>query len=169
VRDGDGSLAPAAPDVSNPGVSFLPASTNGDYEGAPLAAHLLTLLGLLSIGPGLIHLFLPDGGAGVIAGLDLACNRAVVVGTFAWAGATQLAWGIALVVASLRYRSLVPLLLALVILERTLIALNLWVLKAPPTAHRPPEAYGVLVGIPLVAFALFLSLRRRAPLAAKPT
>jgi len=144
-------------------VPFLPASTNADYEGAPIAAHFLTLLGILSIVPGLIHLFLPDGGAGVIAGLDLSCNRAVVVGTFAWAGATQLAWGVALVVASLRYRSLVPLLLALVILERGLIALDLWVLKASPSGHRPPEAYGVLIGIPLVAAALFLSLRRRAP------
>jgi hypothetical protein len=30
--------------------------------------------------PGLIHVFLPDGGAGVIAGLDLSKNRATIIG-----------------------------------------------------------------------------------------
>jgi len=143
-------------------MAFLPASTNADYRGSPLAAHVLTLLGVLSIGPALIHLFLPDGGAGVIAGIDLSCNRAAVVGAFAWAGATQLVWGAALLYASLHQRALVPLLLALVIVERALIVLNLWVLHAPETGHRPPGAYGSLIALPLVVCALALSLRRRS-------
>lgn len=141
-------------------MAFLPASTNAAYDGAPLSAHVLAVLGLLSIVPGAIHLFLPDGGAGVIAGIDLSCNRSAVVGAFAWAGATQLVWGAALLYASLRQRALVPLLLALVIVERALIALNLWVLHAPETGHRPPGAYGALVALPLVACALALSMRR---------
>jgi hypothetical protein len=141
-------------------VSFLAPSTNASYEGSPLAAWLLAFVGVTTILPGLIHVFLPDGGAGVIAGMDLSGNGRNVVGVFAWAGATQIAWGIALLTASLRYRPLVPPLLALVLLERTLIALNLWVLKAPPGGHRPPEAYATLVAIPLLAAALALSVRR---------
>lgn len=143
-------------------MSFLPASSNAHYAGAPLAAHFLTLVGVLTIGPGLIHTFLPDGGAGVIAGMDLSVNGAAIVGVFAWAGATQIVWGIALLVASLRYRTLVPPLFALLLLERSLIALNLWVLKAPAgDHHRPPEAYATLVTLPLLLGALALSLRGR--------
>ena len=142
-------------------MSFLPPSTNAHYEGAPLAAHFLTLVGILTIVPGLIHSFLPDGGAGVIAGIDLSGNGATVIGVFAWAGATQIVWGTALLVASLRYRSLVPPLLVLVLLERSLIALNVWLLKAPANGHHPPEAYATLVSVPLLLGAIALSLRSR--------
>jgi hypothetical protein len=141
----------------------LPASTNASYGGAPLAAWFLTFVGVTTIGPGLIHSFLPDGGAGVIAGIDLSGNGAAVIGVFAWAGATQIVWGTTLFVASLRYRSLVPPLLVLVLLERSLIALNLWLLKAPASGHHPPEAYATLVSLPLLLAAIALSLRRRRP------
>ena len=143
-------------------MSLLPPSTNAHYAGSPLAAYFLSFVGITTIGPGLIHTFLPDGGAGVIAGLDLSGNGAAIVGVFAWAGATQIVWGIALLVASLRYRSLVPPLFALLLLERSLIALNIWVLKAPVgDHHRPPEAYATLVTLPLLLGALWLSLRAR--------
>ena len=146
-------------------MTFLPPSTNPQYYGAPLAARFLTLVGALTILPGTIHTFLPDGGAGVIAGMDLSGNGASVIGVFAWAGATQIVWGTALLIASLRYRSLVPPLLALVAVERSLIALNIWLLKAPASGHHPPEAYATLVSLPLILGALALSLRARA---AKP-
>ncbi len=142
-------------------MSFLPPSTNAHYAGAPLAAYFLTFVGITTIGPGLIHTFLPDGGAGVIAGMDLSGNGAAIVGVFAWAGATQIVWGLTLLVCSLRYRSLVPPLFALLLLERSLIALNLWVLKAPVGDHRPPEAYATLVTLPLLLGALWLALRSR--------
>ena len=137
---------------------ILPPSTNADYRGSPLAAHFLTLLGVLTVGPGLIHTFLPDGGAGVIAGLDLSQGGAVIVGVFAWAGATQIVWGSTMLFVSRRYRSLVPLLLSLAAIERSLIALSVWVLKPAGTDHHPPGAYGTLVAIPLVLGALALSL-----------
>jgi hypothetical protein len=140
-------------------VSFLPPSTNAHYAGAPLAAWLLTFVGITTIGPGLIHTFLPDGGAGVIAGLDLSSNGAVVIGVFAWAGATQIVWGTTLLVASLRYRSLVPPLL--VLFERSLIALNIWLLKPAASGHRPPEAYATLISVPILIGAIALSLRSR--------
>jgi len=141
---------------------MLPPSTNERYSGAPFAAYFLTLVGVLTVVPGLIHVCLPDGGAGVIAGLDLSRNGSAIIGAFAWAGATQIVWGVTLLVASLRYRSFVPSLLALVLVERSLIALNLWVLKVPSGAHHPPGAYGTLVALPLLVGALALSLRVRS-------
>ena len=142
-------------------MSFLPPSTNADYAGAPLAAWFLTFVGITTIGPGLIHSFLPDGGAGVIAGMDLSANGAAIIGVFAWAGATQIVWGITLLVASLRYRTLVPALFVLLLFERSLIAANLWLVKPPASGHHPPEAYATLVMLPLLLGALWLSMRGR--------
>lgn len=142
-------------------MSLLPPSTNAQYTGARLSAWFLTFVAVTTIGPGLIHSFLPDGGAGVIAGLDLSGPGAAIVGVFAWAGATQIVWGLALLTASLRYRSFVPPLLALLLLERSLMAFCQWVWKGGASDHRPPEAYATLLVLPLLATALALS--RRAP------
>lgn len=141
--------------------SLFPASTNGDYHGNPIAAIVLTLLAVLTIAPGCIHAFLPDGGAGVIAGLDLSQNGTTIIGVFAWVGATQIVWGALMLLVSLTYRSFVPLFLALILIERTIIALNQWIFKPGEAAHHPPEAYATLAAIPIVLLMLALSLRRR--------
>lgn len=140
-------------------MAFLPPSTNADYRGASSAAWFLALAAVLTIVPGLIHSFLPDGGAEVIAGLDLGDRRDLVVGVFAWEGATQLALGFAMLAVALRYRPLTPLFLALLILERGLMALQAWVLK--PGSHHPPEHYASPVTVVLASVFLALSLRRR--------
>lgn len=123
------------------------------------SSRFLALCGLLAVVPGTIHAFLPDGGAGMIAGIDLARDGERIIAMFAWAGATQIAWGLAMLAVALRYRALVPLALALLLLERSLHALNFWVLK--PGAHHPPESYAVLVALPLIALFLVIALRRR--------
>lgn len=140
---------------------MLPESTNAQYTGAPASAWFLALLALLTIGPGLVHYVLPDGGAGVIAGLDLSTQSATIVGVFAWMGATQIPYGLAQLAVATRYRTLVPLFLLLALIERTLGAVAAWVTKAPPDAHHPPNHYGVVIALPLIALFLALSLRRK--------
>jgi len=54
--------------------NFLPVATNEDYRGKRIAAWFLTFMSVTTIIPGCIHTFLPDGGTGVIAGLDLSQN-----------------------------------------------------------------------------------------------
>lgn len=140
-------------------MQLLPASLGAPYTGARASAWFLALLGLLSIGPGCVHYFLPDGGAGVIAHLDMGDQRSVIIGTFAWMGATQIPYGLAQLAVALRYRALVPLFLLLRLIECALSAIAAWVTKASPTGHHPPENYGVLVAMPLIAIALFFALR----------
>lgn len=140
---------------------LLPPSTNAAFQGAPISAWFLGLLALGSIIPGCIHYFLPDGGAGVIAGIDLSQSRAVIVAAFAWMGATQIPYGLAQLAVATRYRSLTPLFLALALIERGLAAIAAWITKASPTGHHPPENYVVVVLLPLIALFLVLSLRRR--------
>jgi hypothetical protein len=140
---------------------LFPPSTNADYHGRPLAAWFLTLVSFGTIVPGGIHVFLPDGGAGVIAGIDLTQGGKTIIAVFAWAGATQMVWGMAMLAVSLAYRSLVPLVLGLILIERMLIAANTWLLKPTGTGHYPPEAYVTLVAIPVVLLMLILSLSKR--------
>jgi hypothetical protein len=142
-------------------MSFLPPSTNDQYRGARSAPWFLALAAVLTLVPGLIHSFLPDGGAGAIAGLDLGDRRDLVVGVFAWEGATQLALGLAMLAVALRYRPLTPLFLGLVIVERGLMSLQGWVLRPPASGHHPPEHFASPVTVMLAAAFLALSLRPR--------
>lgn len=141
------------------GASFLPRSTNADYRGHAASAWFLLLAALLTIGPGVVHSFLPDGGAGVIAGLDMGDRRALVVGVFRWEGATQLAFGFAMLAVAVRYRPLTPLFLALLLGEQALVGLQGWLLAPPADGHHPPAHYGAVAVVLLSAVFLALSLR----------
>ena len=77
-------------------LDLLPPRTNHLYRGSLTSVWFLGLYGLLEIIPGLIHFLLPDGGAGVIAGLDLAHNEHTIIGVFAWMCALQIADGLGL-------------------------------------------------------------------------
>jgi hypothetical protein len=140
-------------------MSLFPETTNGQYRGSPIAPIGLGLVATLTIIPGCIHYFLPDGGAGVIAHIDLSVHRAEIVGVFAWMGATQIPWGVAQLVVAVRYRSLIALFLALDLLMYALSALAGWVTRAPPTGHHPPEHYGVLAGLVVISGLLALAMR----------
>ncbi|MBI1200863.1 MAG: hypothetical protein GC203_23610 [Phenylobacterium sp.] len=142
-------------------MSFLPPSTNAQYRGSPIAVAVLGLFTLGTLAPGLIHSFLPDGGAIVIAHLDVGDRGELVRGLFAWEGATQIALGLGMLAVVLRYRTLTPLFLALVAVERGLMALQGWILLPPSNGHHPPEHYASPVTALLALAALALSLRER--------
>jgi len=141
-------------------LAFLPSSTNEQYQGSHYAAWFLAFYGVAWIVPGMIHSFLPDGGAGTIAGLDIRHNPTMIFGLFAWAGATQIAHGIVILVVALRYRTLVPLFLLVSLFERILLSVSGWVRHVPISGHHPPEHYASLVSIPVILLCLWLSLRR---------
>ena len=142
---------------------FLPPTTNADYRGSPLSPWFLLLAAVMTIVPGLIHSFLPDGGAGVIAGLDMGDRRDLVIGVFRWEGATQLALGVCMLAVALRYRSLTPLFLVAMIIERGLMALQGWVIAPPASGHHPPEHYASVAAVVLATTFLALSLRAPKP------
>jgi hypothetical protein len=141
---------------------LLAPSTNAAYDGAPWAARLLAALGALTILPGAVHVFLPDGGAATIAGVDLGACKTSIVACFAWAGATQIAFGATMLLVALRYRSLVPAVYVLVLGERVLHAVNGWWLK-PGSGHHPPEHYAVLLLVPVLLLGLAGSVRQSRP------
>lgn len=145
---------------------LFPPSTNTSYSGSRFAAWFLVLSGLLEFVPGCIHYFLPDGGAAVIAGLDLTRNGSLIVSTFGWMGSVQIPFGVALIVVGLRYRPLVPLFLLLNLIERLLMSVSAWIMHPSVTGHHPPEHYGSPVSVVLLAIFLYVALRSSA--AARP-
>lgn len=142
-------------------MSLFPPSTNRLYRGSLASIWLLGLYGLLEFGTGCVHSFLPDGGAGVIAGLDLTHNRHTIIGVFAWMGALQVAYGLGILAVASWYRPLVPLFLGLGLIERILMSVAAWVTKPSPTGHHPPEHYASTLLIPVLA--VFLALAMRGP------
>lgn len=142
--------------------ALFPAPTNDQYQGSRISLLVLALSVITTLIPSLIHTFLPDGGANVIAGvgLDLAsAHGQQVVRLFAWAGVTQFVWGLIQLTVLLRYRALVPLMLGLLALERLMHCWHLWGPKSGD--HHPPEAYATLFIIPILLLGFILALRNR--------
>lgn len=139
--------------------ALLPPSTNDAYRGSALSVWFLLLAAVLTLAPGLIHYALPDGGAGVIAGIDLGAAGPTIIAVFAWYGALQIPFGLLLLVVALRYRSLVPLLLLLLILQQALGAWTAWFWKGAHSGHHPPEHYASVAFVLLGLIFLGLSLR----------
>ena len=139
---------------------LFPPSTNADYRGAVVSAWFLILASVLTIVPGLIHYALPDGGAGVIAHLDLSTRAETIIAIFAWYGAMQIPFGILILIIALRYRTLVPLTLLMTVLMQALGAYSAWFWKGSTTGHHPPEHYASVVSVVLGIVFLALSLRR---------
>jgi hypothetical protein len=122
----------------------------------------LGLYGLLELGTGCVHYLLPDGGAGVIAGLDLTANKHTIIGVFAWMGALQIAYGLGILAVASWYRPLGPLCLGLGLIERFLMSVAAWVTKPSPTGHHPPEHYASVLLVPVLAVCGVMAIRSRS-------
>lgn len=140
--------------------NLFPPSTNDAYRGSPLSVWFLVLASLLTLAPGLIHYALPDGGAGVIAGIDLGVAGPTIIAIFAWYGALQIPFGLLQLIVALRYRSLVPLFLLMLVLQQALGAWTAWFWKGAHSGHHPPEHYGSVAFVVLGLIFLGLSLRK---------
>lgn len=142
-------------------MALLPPSTNADYRGAASAPWFLALSAVLTILPGMIHYFLPDGGAGVIAHIDLSTRADTIIAIFAWYGAMQIPFGILVLIVALRYRTLVPLVLLLMTMMQALSAFAAWFWKGSHSGHHPPEHFASAIFIVLGVVFFVLSLRPR--------
>ena len=138
--------------------TLLPVPADNTIRGMKLPAYLFCLIAIVSTVRSCIHIFAPDGGAGSIAGMDLSVSGAnEVVFAFALWGSAQLIYALIQLVVAFRYRSLVPFMYVLLILE-TLLRMLVGHMKTVTFAHTPPGAIGNYVILPLAALMLILSL-----------
>jgi hypothetical protein len=138
--------------------TLLPGQIDNTVRGMKLPYYVFVVLAVISAVRSCIHLLSPDGGAGTIAGLDLAVAGADgIVFAFALWGSSQLLFAILQLLVVLRYRSLVPLMYLMLILE---VLLREWVGATKPVAfaHTPPGAIGNQLVLPLAVLMLALSL-----------
>jgi len=121
---------------------LLPKQADNTIRGSRVPAVVFGVLTVVSIVRSCIHLLAPDGGAGSIAGMDLAVAGADgIVFAFALWGSAQLVYALLQLLVVIRYRSLVPLMYVVLLLETGLR----WFVGAtkPVTfAHTPPGALG---------------------------
>jgi len=142
---------------------LLPATAGNTIYGMKLPVYVFTALAVISTVRSCIHLLASDGGAGSIAGMDLSVAGADgIVFAFALWGSAQLIYALTQLAVAFRYRyrSLVPFMYTLLILE-TLLRMLVGHMKPVIFAHTPPGAIGNYVILPVAAVMLVLSLWRQ--------
>ena len=122
---------------------------------------LLVGLGLMNLGRGAIHVFLPDSGAGVIAHFDLAQGGRTIVFLLAMIGAGQIASGLVELLVVARFRALAAPLLAIELLRALLAVYIAFVSKSVGTGY--PGAKGIIGSAIVLTLAVLWEFARPRP------
>ena len=137
---------------------LLPAKIDNTLRGSKIPFYVFALYAIVSLVRSCIHLLAPDGGAGSIAGMDLSLAGADgIIFAFALWGSSQLILAIMQLLVVFRYRSFVPFMYLMLMLE---VLLRELVGKTKPVtfADTPPGAIGNQLILPLAALMLGLAL-----------
>lgn len=137
---------------------LFPTNLNNTIRGTRIPVYIFALYTLISAVRSCIHLLAPDGGAGSIAGMDLTVEGAEgIIFAFALWGSSQLLFAIIQLLVVFRYRSLVPFMWLMLILE-VLLRQLVGTMKPVTFAHTPPGAIGNQLILPLAALMLAWSV-----------
>ena len=144
---------------------LFPPALDNRFRGHPVALWAFWALTLMTLWRSQHHLLAPDGGAQSIATIPLdsfgqsAADAVIVV--FALWGLSQLIVAVIYALASLRYRSMIPMLYVLFIAEYAVrTALPLFKPDLPTTGTAPGQI-GNLLFLAAGPVLLLLSLSRR--------
>jgi len=141
-------------------VRLFPKQVDDNFQGYKIASTIFLLVAFVTVARSCIHVLAPDGGAGSIAGINVSVEGGSnIVSLFALWGLSQLLLGFVYSVVFFRYKSLIPFMYLLLLVEYSgRIVLGL--LKPLIVSHLPPGAIGNYVMVPLACIMLFLSLKR---------
>ncbi len=137
---------------------ILPEQINSEFSGHNIAMYAFIAIAIVTIAGSLAHNFLPDGGSGSIATIDLSVEGVeTIVGIFAQWGLSQLLMGVFHAIVYFRYKSLIPLIYIIIIVEylwRILMGLA----KPIETIGTAPGVIGNLIVIPLAVIFFILAI-----------
>ena len=137
---------------------IFPAKADNNIRGTKLPLYFFILIAAIGTVRSCIHIFSHDGGAGSIAGMNLDVSGAnEVIFAFALWGAEQLIYALIQWMVILRYRSLLPFMWGLQLLE-TLGRILVSQIKPVTFTHTPPGAYQNYIYLVLSVAMLALSL-----------
>ncbi len=120
---------------------------------------VVAILGLINVGRGLIHVFAPDGGLQMIAGLDTSAAPQIVLTFIASVGAGQLMFALVDFAAVAFHRPFVRPLLLIHTAQEAGAVLLLFVWR--PLPHDVPGQWGALAGLIVVGFFAALEISRK--------
>ena len=138
---------------------ILPANANNDYRGSPIAFYGLCLFAAMFTFRSLVHYFKEDGGANSIATIITFPGSPdpdqVLYLAFSLWGSQQIITLCILLLVLVRYRTLIPFMLLMLVLEQVLRigAGAMHPLTPEYFESRPP---GVRANVPLLGIALLL-------------
>jgi hypothetical protein len=150
-------------------IRFLfPPKIDNQFRGHKVALWFFYLVTAVTLWRSQHHLFAPDGGAQSIATIPLdtfsAGASSTIVGVFALWGLSQLIIGIIYLIASIRYRAMIPLLYLLGIIEYAVRALFIAGYKPIETVGAAPGAVANVPFIVVFSIMLVLSLWNQRPI-----
>ena len=132
-----------------------------EYRGTAVSFWFTVLLTVVTTARSLVHMFLPDGGATVIAGLDTSVEGGGnLIALFGQWGLEQLLLAVVAWVILWRYRHLVPFALLLQLLDWA-GRIGMGLIKPVVVDNPPPGEIGNYIFLPLVAIALWFALPRK--------
>jgi hypothetical protein len=145
---------------------LLPMPAGNTLPGSRIPLYGFILLAVISAARSCIHMFAADGGAGSIAGMNLSLAGAEgIIFAFALWGSAQFVYALIQLGVAFRYRSLIPMMYVLLIVEGLLRSL-VGRLHPVTFSHTPPGAYFNYLIAPIALAMLALSYwtaNRRAP------
>jgi hypothetical protein len=141
---------------------IFPSPVSNIFPGYKLALYVFVLITIFTVVRSLIHILATDGGAQSIANIPLdtfgGAAKSVVIHIFSLWGLAQLLMGIVYVVVLFKYKSLIPLMYILIIIEYSM-RIVLGIFEPIETLSTPPGAIVNLILIPLSVLMLLLSLK----------
>ena len=142
-------------------IKLLPAVVDNQFRGIKLSQYAFLLITAATIVRSLIHVFAADGGAQSIATIPLnaypADAAATVILMFSLWGLSQLLMGIVYLGVYVKYKSLIPMMYVLMIVEYAM-RIVIGQMKPIVTVGTAPGSIGNWVMIPVCAVLLVLSL-----------
>lgn len=129
-----------------------------------LSVAVIALLGVINIFRGGIHLFAPDGGLDMIAGLDMGTSGAIVLTFIGAVGAEQLTMAAVDLAAVLFFRPFVRPLLLIHTAQAALAVFLLFVWR--PLPHAVPGQWGALGALVVIGLVAALEYSRKQDAAA---
>jgi len=141
-------------------IRVFPKQLDNSFRGNRIAVIVFALITVFTLARSCIHIFAPDGGASSIAGINTSVEGGSnIISMFAFWGLAQLLMGLVYLVVFFRYKSLIPFMYMLIIIEysgRVLIGM----VKPLIVSHTPPGAIGDYILIPLAIMMLMLCFKR---------
>ncbi|MDZ4869203.1 MAG: hypothetical protein SGI91_17920 [Alphaproteobacteria bacterium] len=129
-----------------------------------LSLAVVAILGLINLGRGSIHMFAPDGGLEMIAGLDISTAPQILLSFIAAVGAGQLSFALVDFAAAVRFGTFVRPLLLIHTAQQILTVFLLFVWR--PLPHDVPGQWGALAALVIIGFFTALEYSRKPHVAA---